>query len=384
MPITEPTKIVDAFGHDADPTTINPIPETTVTPGAASFDKGFPLLTMTAPAAGGIPPFGQDMNGILFQATSILNFLNAGQTFVYDSGFATAIGGYAQGSILARADHTGFWLCISNGNTTDPDAGGAGWAAINNYGYAALSASIGSQTISALNAARPVVVVSGTLTGNATIVFPTTLQSWLIVNNTTGAFNLTCKTLAGTGVIIPPGGFNSPTGIYGDGTNIYNSFSPLTVPIDQAATPLTLAERTNLGYLLATYFNQSSALENPSIGAVFVENVGHDGFLRKISLANFIAQLPADGLISVTTVGTETTYRIGSMYVKIGTIAQTVANFQAHLFAAAFPTAIAGIVTCVANSNGVEFFGVNTPASRTGFTQYANNTCTVSYIAIGS
>jgi hypothetical protein len=53
------------------------------------------------------------------------------------------------------------------------------------------------------------------------------------------------------------------------------------------ATALTLAKRDAGNNLLAGYFNQGSGLETPAIGAVFVQNTAADGFLRKISLANF-------------------------------------------------------------------------------------------------
>jgi hypothetical protein len=387
--MADPTKLIDAFAHNAGPTFItDPIPETTATPGAASFDQGFPPDTMTAPAAGGVPPFGQDMNGILFMTTSVIAFLNKGQTFVYDSVFAAAIGGYVAGTILSRSDHTGFWLAIAT-TSASPETGTPGtngWIAINNYGYTSQALSNANVTLTALQAARPVIILTGVLTANVQLILPKTLQSWLIVNNTSGAFTLTVKTSTGTGVVVAQGGFTSPTGVYGDGTNIYNSFSPLTVPISQSATPLTLAERTNAGYLLATYFNQSSGVENPTIGSVFVQNSAADGFLRKISLANFIAQLPAGGLISRSVSGNEVTYSVGggALVVKVGIVAQTVAANQAHNFAVAFPTDCDQCITCVADSTGVEFFSVvSASTTLTGFTQYSNNTCNVTYIAIG-
>lgn len=58
-----------------------------------------------------------------------------------------------------------------------------------------------------------------------------------------------------------------------------------------AATPSTVAKRDSSGYLAAGYFNQGSALETPTIGAVFVQNAAADGYLRKISLANFNAAI---------------------------------------------------------------------------------------------
>lgn len=292
MPVPTPTKIVDAFGHNAGPDFINAIPETTAVPGAASYDQGFPPLTMTAPAAGGIPPFGQDMNGVLNQITGLLAAFSAGQLQAYDGAYATAIGGYALGAAISMADGSGLWLNVTAANSTNPDTGGAGWLAICSFGAAVVGVTTGTVTLTAAQWKKPRIAFTGALTGNVTVNFPAIdSQEWLLCNLTSGAFVLTVKTAAGTGVVIPQGGVASPTGVYCDTTNIQFTVSPLAVPIDQAANPLTLAERTNAGYLLATYFNQSSpSAENPAIGAVFVESTGADGFLRKVTLANFLAQ----------------------------------------------------------------------------------------------
>jgi hypothetical protein len=59
--------------------------------------------------------------------------------------------------------------------------------------------------------------LSGTLTGNVQLIFPAHLQRWLIINNTTGNFSITCKTAAGTGVVVPQA---QSVEVYGDGTNI--------------------------------------------------------------------------------------------------------------------------------------------------------------------
>jgi hypothetical protein len=105
-----------------------PIPsQIGVTPGAASFTTGFPPLTFTPIAAGGVPPFGADFNGVLNAITQALRWTNAGGQYVYDVDFATAIGGYPKGALLQRSTLDGFWMNTVDNNTTDPDTGGAGW-----------------------------------------------------------------------------------------------------------------------------------------------------------------------------------------------------------------------------------------------------------------
>jgi hypothetical protein len=80
--------------------------------------------------------------------------------------------------------------------------------------------------------------------------------------------------------------------VYGDGTNIYLSNSPLSVPIAVPATPNTICERDNTGQGFFLRMNLSSAPnENPTIGAVLVQNAGLDGYTRWSTLANFRTQL---------------------------------------------------------------------------------------------
>jgi len=121
-------------------------------------------------------------------------------------------------------------------------------------------------------------------------------QRWLFVNATIGAFAMSVQTPSNlASVAVPQGGFASPTGVYGIGDgNIYPSVAPLSVPISQAPSPLSLVERTNTGAVLATVFNSSEAATNPAITNVYVDD--GTGNLLKISLANLVAQLPAQGL----------------------------------------------------------------------------------------
>lgn len=94
---------------------------------AASFTDGFPPVTRTPIAAGGIPPNGLDMNGILFDITSIQQWQCAGGLFPYDSALSTQIGGYPKGARLINASANGIWVNDVDNNVTNPDTGGAGW-----------------------------------------------------------------------------------------------------------------------------------------------------------------------------------------------------------------------------------------------------------------
>lgn len=115
----------------SDPTFVRTVPvpsQIPTNPGFASFETGYPPTNFQPIASGGVPPFGQDVNGIFRAVTQWLQWQQAGAPVPYDSAFSTAIGGYPIGAIVASLT-TPFlrWQSTEDDNTTDPDAGGAGW-----------------------------------------------------------------------------------------------------------------------------------------------------------------------------------------------------------------------------------------------------------------
>lgn len=290
MPAPTPPTLLEAIASAAGPSFItNPMPNSPTGTNAASIQGGFPPVTMTNEQAGGEPPLGQDMNGYMFLISSHTLYVQTGQLYPYNSTLAAAIGGYALGTILGMADGTGIWMNITANNTSNPDTGGAGWISISSYGIAAVPVTTGAVNLTASEYRRSIIQFTGTLTGNVTVVFPNIVEEWLLVNSTSGPFTLLA--IAGSaGVVIPQGGFATPTGVYcvGD-TNLYPTVSPLSVAIDQNPTPLTLVERTNAGYVLATYFNSNNGADNFTIQNVFYDS--GDGFHRKKALSTFESQL---------------------------------------------------------------------------------------------
>jgi len=283
-----PVVVPKAFALNADPSRRNVIPDTTGSTQRASWDIGYPPLTMTPVVAGGKPMLGPDMNGVLYMLSTHTFYQQAGMAYRWNADVVVAIGGYAPGTILGSTDNVTLWFNLTPNNASDPDAGGAGWVPMYSYGITTLPPSNGGiLTLTPAQASKSVIVISGVLAANLQVVLPNSLRRWLIVNTTSGAFTTTVKTAAGSGVQIPQGGFTGPVEVYGDGTNIYNVVAPTTIPGDVAPTPNTFALRSNNGYLYATYFNQSSALENFTINEVYA-GIG-DGFLRKINRANFAA-----------------------------------------------------------------------------------------------
>lgn len=208
--------------------------------GRAGYNQGFPPINMTPKVAGGIPPFGTDMNGILYDATRGIQFLEAGNGFVYNSAYATAIGGYRPGARVLRSDGFGYWINTVDGNTTDPEAVGgaaAGWRPDFTAGSSAVTMTNANVTLTPLQFGRPVIVITGTLTANVSLIFPNIVGQWVVLNNTTGSFTITCRTAAGSGVVAaPPLG---STAIFGDGTNIYSATTLASAAEAQGYSNLT-------------------------------------------------------------------------------------------------------------------------------------------------
>ncbi len=221
-----PPLIQIAWANGASPSYVNTIPLTAPTSPAyaASYQLGFPPITMTAQSAGGLNPDGRDFNGILNPITANLAALTGGQGYQFNSTYATANGGYALGAILAMSNGAGYWINQVSGNSNNPDttaAASSGWSPLIAYGVTAVTGLTNANvTLTAPQAAMPVITLAGTLTGNVQIIFPTWMRRWLVVNNTTGAYSITCKTASGTGIIVPQFGAAAPYELYGDGANI--------------------------------------------------------------------------------------------------------------------------------------------------------------------
>lgn len=212
-----PRRIPLAF---ADSGTKNVIPEgASSTPGIASLTTGFPPLCFTPVEAGGLPPAGADFNGMFNYITAIQRWQCAGGQFTYNGAFAvdSNVGGYPLGALLLRADGTGQWLNTAENNTTSPETGGAGWVAGWNYGFTMVAMASTNVTMTALQAAKDTIIITGALTADVNLVFPAQTRKWTVINNATGAHTVTCKTPSGTGIAVATG---VTAVLYGDGANI--------------------------------------------------------------------------------------------------------------------------------------------------------------------
>ena len=221
--INSPGKLVLPFAQSGAKNTIPVDSQIGIVGGAASLVDGFPPLTRTPLAAGGVPPSGEDMNGILFELSAIVRWANAGGGYAYDATFATDanVNGYPKGARVLRTDGLGYWFNTVDNNTTNPETTGAaaaGWVPDFATGISAITMTSANVTLSELQYGKPTIVISGLLTADLNLIFPSIVGKWTVINNTTGAYSITCKTAAGTGAVV-----NSVQTVTGDGTNIYST-----------------------------------------------------------------------------------------------------------------------------------------------------------------
>lgn len=128
MSVSEPGKIITPWAESG---LKNPIPPAAnPATGRAGFDQGFSAINMTAKEAGGIPPFGQDFNGIFYEVTNILRYMQAGGQPTFDAALATAIGGYPKGAMVLGGDGFTLWQSKVDSNSTDPNTDPSNWGAV--------------------------------------------------------------------------------------------------------------------------------------------------------------------------------------------------------------------------------------------------------------
>ena len=160
------------------------------------------------------------MNGVLYSTTIQQQWQNAGMTYPFSQDFSDAVSGYPKGAIVPSSVYTGQWLNLNEANGTSPESptgANTGWVPINNYGVTQITMTTGSVVMSSLQAAKDRIIISGALTANVNLIFPAWIKSWVVHNNCTGNFTITCRTASGTGIVVIPGLVSR---LFCDGVNI--------------------------------------------------------------------------------------------------------------------------------------------------------------------
>jgi hypothetical protein len=131
MAITRPVNIDTPWADQGLKATIPNTSQIGVSDGRASYPDGFPPLTMTQIPAGGVPFFGQDMNGILNALSAHTAFQNSGGQYRFDPVLVANIGGYPVGTVLQDDNGIHSYRNILANNSinfnTTPAAIGVSW-----------------------------------------------------------------------------------------------------------------------------------------------------------------------------------------------------------------------------------------------------------------
>lgn len=128
-----PAKFPIPWANGAGSAYVRPIPvasQINIQPGAASLTDGFPPLNTIPVQAGGIPPFGQDFNGIFQQVTAWIRWISAGGPATFDGTFVAATGGYPRGALLLSTTGHAVYESLADNNTGNPNSGAANWRLI--------------------------------------------------------------------------------------------------------------------------------------------------------------------------------------------------------------------------------------------------------------
>lgn len=137
--------------------------------------------------------------------------------FVINQGYAKIAGnGYAP---LANPVFTGDPKAPTPA-TSDNDTSIATTAFVRAAASAALTKSVAGGVTVNLTAAEviyPIIILTGVLTANIQVIFPTATGMWTVINNTTGPYTITFKLATGTSVSIVQG---YSADIVSDGSNI--------------------------------------------------------------------------------------------------------------------------------------------------------------------
>lgn len=120
-------------------------------PEDATYQEGFPPVTMLNEDAGGLPPKGLDFNGIFYELSSPIAHYCRGDRIQFDATYAAAIGGYAKGWVVASNDYQKDYISLVDNNLTDPNGTNTTWAVYAGQGSVPVATSATTGTVKIVN-----------------------------------------------------------------------------------------------------------------------------------------------------------------------------------------------------------------------------------------
>lgn len=124
--MSQPDLITISFAESASPDMVFTIPNVAQpgdVPAKASWSVGFPAITTLPLIAGGQPPQGQDINGVLRSISRHTRYLCGGGLYLFSDQWVTAVGGYSESSIILSDDGLTLYRSRVDQNTVDPNDG---------------------------------------------------------------------------------------------------------------------------------------------------------------------------------------------------------------------------------------------------------------------
>lgn len=123
MSLTRPNPLLSKWAENGERIDV-PNSGADHTNGHADIQTGFPKQTMISVLNGGVPPWGQDHNGILNRLSGDIQWTQAGGCPTFNQDLCNSIGGYPIGTILQTSDTSTpwvVWINLVDGNTNDPN-----------------------------------------------------------------------------------------------------------------------------------------------------------------------------------------------------------------------------------------------------------------------
>jgi hypothetical protein len=145
-------------------------------------------------------------------------------------------------TLPATGELSGSWgVTVNNGITSQTDAAIAGTTTINTWGGAGVPYTLTVSNGATDEARRMFIVATGAPGEAKDIICPAVSKLYFVTNSVTGGFDITLKTAAGTGVVVPNG---QSMLLRCDGTNVVSGVTSLASP---ALTGIPTAPTATVG-----------------------------------------------------------------------------------------------------------------------------------------
>lgn len=179
-------------------------------PEDATYQEGFPPVTMLNENAGGLPPKGLDFNGIFYELSSPIAHYCRGDRIQFDAIYAAAIGGYAKGWVVASNDYQKDYISLVDNNLSDPNGTNTTWAVYAGQGSVPTATSTTTGTVKLVNSLAST-ATDAALTAAQGKILGDVLSKFLLVPSANGRVeipfgNNTFIIQWGGGVVLPPAG----------------------------------------------------------------------------------------------------------------------------------------------------------------------------------